>query len=207
MSTENIPDVRLEDKELIKVVVECLRKRGPIDTHQEALLRKIKRTMEKAETATGEEKMELENEISELTIPALFSLSLSTHQAIGEAVSPDFRPLIIEMAKRICAEVGKPSTSQIALIHTLVSAYGRVLELSHLVYWWGMQDRLASTNIAYISFLGKELDRATRQFYTGYSLLRHITAPPIQVHVKAKSAFISNEQQLNNINYEQPSLQ
>lgn len=207
MSTENIPDVRLEDKELIKVVVECLRKRQPIDSHQEALFRKLKRTMEQAETATEEEKADLEMEIDMLTIPALNSLSFDTHQAVGESVSPEFRPLVIEMAKRISEEVGKPTASQTALIHTIVSAYGRIIELSHLLSWWGIRERSITRNIEYVTFLGKELDRATRQFYTGYGFLRHTTAPPIQVRVNAKSAFISNEQQLNNINYEQPPLQ
>jgi hypothetical protein len=50
--------------------------------------------------------------------------------------------------------------------------------------------------------ISKDLDRAYRQFASTLTLLREIKSPTLTVNVKANTAFIAQQQQLNNNQYE-----
>ncbi len=50
---------------------------------------------------------------------------------------------------------------------------------------------------AYISILSKEADRSHRQFLSALMTLKQIKAPTIEMNIKARTAFVSDKQQIN----------
>ena len=59
---------------------------------------------------------------------------------------------------------------------------------------------ISSEKNGYLAILSKELDRAHRQLITALTTLRQIKNPPIEFNVKAKTAFVAQNQQINAIN-------
>jgi len=127
----------------------------------------------------------------------LMALGLETHYAIAETTDSRFRPLVIEVARQIEKEYGCKTPSEKILVETIAGAYGRIIEYSKKLECCTRLNYLSTEANGYYTMLSKELDRAHRQLLTALTTLKQIKNPPFELNVKAKTAFVSQNQQIN----------
>lgn len=130
----------------------------------------------------------------------LNSLGLETHYAIAETVGKRHQPLVIEVARQVEKEYDCKTASEKILVQIVAGTYGKIIEYSSL-----MNNNIVNLGIGgdknnYLAMLSKELDRAHRQLITALVTLRQIKNPPVELNVKAKTAFVAQNQQINAVN-------
>lgn len=124
---------------------------------------------------------------------------LENHFPLLQLSAKKHTPLIIEFAKKLTAEYDCKMPSERALVQVIVIAYAKILEFTER-----LSDNLNADDpwISHEknglkSVLGKELDRANRRFITALAMLKQIKSPAIEINIKAKTAFVSQNQQIN----------
>ena len=129
---------------------------------------------------------------------AHYVLGLGTHEPLAESVPYDHRLFVVEMAERTVREYGCTTAIEISLAETVALSYVRVLWLSKVMTAYtrdgvGLTDEVND----YIRTMSKELDRAHRQMASAIFTLRQLKMPQMSFNIKAKTAFIANNQQIN----------
>lgn len=122
-------------------------------------------------------------------------LSLDTHFLLTQAIWDKHCSFAIEFCNQLITEYACQSASEKALVHQVVGAYTRSLQSAELLK--NAQMNATNDRVGLCSTLGKEIDRANRQFTSALTMLRHLKAPSMTVNVKTKAAFIAHNQQIN----------
>jgi len=135
--------------------------------------------------------------INKAVFKALMIYGLDTHYPLAETVDEKYRPLAIEFSRQLVKEYNCQTSSEKALAEVIVNAYARILNYSQILNTCRKIDWLTNEKITYYSMISKELDRANRQFVTALITLKQFKTPSLEVNVKTKTAFISQNQQLN----------
>jgi polyribonucleotide nucleotidyltransferase len=123
------------------------------------------------------------------------TLGLYTHFPIANSVSEKYRPFLVNIIEEIEKEYGCNTSIEKSLAQIIASSHVRIIHLS------GILDnnlRIDKDGVNFISVISKELDRAQRQFLNAISTLRQIKMPSIPFNVIAKTAFVAQNQQINN---------
>jgi hypothetical protein len=141
---------------------------------------------------------ESQEEFRDVATKALPIVGLENHYQCSECIGEHYRPFVIQFARDLVQEYGCKTMSEKALAELAAASYGRVLEYSQVFNSCLRIEYLSSEKNNYYSMIGKEVDRANRQFITSLNLLKQIKSPNIQVSVKTNAAFISQNQQINN---------
>ena len=131
---------------------------------------------------------------------ALIALGLETHYPLADMVGKRYRALAIEVARQIEKEYECKRPSEKLLAQTVAGAYCKIVEYSPHLRGITTDISLSKEKNDYYSMISKELDRAHRQMITTLSTLRQIKNPPIELNVKAKTAFVAQNQQINAVN-------
>ena len=124
------------------------------------------------------------------------SLSLDTGFLLMESVGGNYRGLAVQMRNELQKEYGCDKPSEKALVDMVVNSYIRKLSYSNKM--GTNQQYLGGNENGYRAYLSKEIDRAHRQFLSSLEALRLLKQPPLKVNVKAQTAFVAENQQLNN---------
>lgn len=150
--------------------------------------------------ASGKEAEEMKKDMLESHNGVLNSLGLETHYALAETVNKRHQPLVIEVARQIEKEYDCKTASEKILVQLIAGTYGKIIDYSNMmnsnIYDLGVNNEKNGYN----AMLSKELDRAHRQLITALTTLRQIKNPPIEFNVKAKTAFVAQNQQINAVN-------
>lgn len=133
--------------------------------------------------------------LAERIMKATSALALKSHHLAAETAGKYFRPFVVNFTKDLIKEYNCQSPSEIALAEIVASSYGRYLEYSNRLSNYIEVHK--NVNTGDCLFLGKEVDRAHRQFITTLTTLKQIKSPTLEVKVKTKTAFISQNQQVN----------
>ncbi len=167
------------------------------------VLKKIKEKLPKITRKSGFIEIPKDEDSQELFKNAMMILGLDNHQALICATKEDFRPLAIEFANSLAKEYDCKTPSEKSLSQVVVNSYIKLME-SSMRFTLGADsgEYITEDRTKYLAMLGKEMDRANRQFISALSLLKQIKSPEIRVDVKADTAFIAQNQQLNNNPYE-----
>ena len=120
-----------------------------------------------------------------------------SHAGLMESFNEQYRMLSKEMAETMIKEFDCSNEAEKSLVGLIVSAYIRVLDNSRR-----LNNELECKNITqnrntYIANLSKQVDRANRQFLSALMTLKQIKLPQVEMNIKANTAFISNNQQIN----------
>ncbi len=153
------------------------------------------------QNSTGKEKEKKYEQFEKIYKEAVNIVGLNNHYPVAETLTNN-RTLIIEFADQLVDEYRCQTASEKSLVHMIAGAYGRVLEYSKLLNNCQRLDYLSHEKNGYYSLLSKELDRANRQYLAALMTLKQIKTPEIKVSVRANTAFIAQNQQLNNNEYE-----
>lgn len=131
---------------------------------------------------------------------AMMILGLDNHQALICATKENFRSLAIEFANNLFKEYDCKTPSEKSLSQVVVNSYIKLMESSmRFTLSADSGEYITENRTKYLAMLGKEMDRANRQFISALSLLKQIKSPEIRVNVRANTAFIAQNQQLNNL--------
>jgi hypothetical protein len=108
----------------------------------------------------------------------------------------------IEFANLLVEEYGCNTPSEKALVQVITSAYIRSLQYAEMlsINTSGGGKPISHERNNYYSFLSKEIDRAQRQYITGLHTIKQLKSPSLPVTIKTTTAFIAENQQVNNIN-------
>jgi len=126
-------------------------------------------------------------------------LGLDNHQALAWGIKEEYRPLAIEFANELAKEYQCKTPSEKSLSQVVVNSYIRLFDDSRR--YDGCADAgeyLSEARTKHLAMLSKQIDRANRQFLNALMALKQLKNPPIQVTVKTNTAFIAQNQQLNN---------
>lgn len=141
-------------------------------------------------------------ELNETLVKASVALGLDTHIPVLYAIYKGYRSLAIEFANNLIKEFKVHNENEKAIVHMIVTSYIRCMVLSEEITKI-LEDGKISENInKFYATTSKDLDRAHRQFTSALTLLKELKSPTIQVNVKTNTAFIAQNQQLNNQQYE-----
>jgi len=88
-----------------------------------------------------------------------------------------------------CSMISERATAELATI-----SYVRILDLQRRMNNSLDRPEKHDVNLLYISILGKELDRANRQYLAAIQTLRMIKQPSLQFNIKADTAVIGQNQ-------------
>lgn len=129
---------------------------------------------------------------------ALMSLGVETDYALIRTIGKKYQPLILQFNRQLVREYDCQSSSEKALVHIIVNAYVKVIDSSErFSKCLEAGEYLSDERTKYLAMLSKQLDRANRQFITALTTLKQLKAPSLEINVKAKTAFIAQNQQLN----------
>jgi hypothetical protein len=124
-------------------------------------------------------------------------LESDSHVGLMESFNENYRMLSSEMTNSMIKEFDCSSESEKALVSITVNSYIRCLDNSRR-----LNNELECQNITpnrniYIANLSKQLDRANRQFISAMITLKQMKSPQVEMNIKANTAFVSNNQQIN----------
>lgn len=135
---------------------------------------------------------ELLKEMEKVSIGA----EMQTHNALGLLTSKKYSLLAIEFCKQLITEYQCKTASEIALAELITASYVRYLWYCELVA--GLMKEYIDPKISsYVAILSKEADKCHRAFITSLTLLRQFKNPPIELNIKATTAFVAQNQQVN----------
>lgn len=149
---------------------------------------------------TDKEAGVIKKDMMEVHDKALLVLGLETHYPLADMVSQRYRGLAIEVARQLEKEYDCKASSERLLAQTTAGIYIKIIEYSRQLMACTQDISLSNEKNSYYSMISKELDRAHRQLITALTTLRQIKNPPIELNVKAKTAFVAQNQQINAVN-------
>ncbi len=126
------------------------------------------------------------------------ALGLFTHIPVAETVKKEYRTFLVEMIKDIESEYDCKTAIEKALAEMIGSSYVRTVQYSKELTLCTVDKDLSHEKNGYYNILGKELDRANRNFLNASMTLKQLKNPLLDINIKTKNAFISQNQQFNN---------
>ncbi|PLX27559.1 hypothetical protein C0581_03365 [Candidatus Parcubacteria bacterium] len=139
-----------------------------------------------------------QKEFSELADKAIRVVGLDNHMIMAEIVTQN-REFAIEFANQLIQEYDCKTPSEKSLAQMVAGSYCKYLEYSRLFNNSQRVEWLSSEKNGYYNLLSKEVDRSHRHYLSSLTTLRQIKSPEIKVNVKANTAFVAQNQQLNKI--------
>ena len=121
------------------------------------------------------------------------------HLLLTESLPDKFSSMAINMAKSIIAEYKCTNTVEKSLVEIIVNSFCRSLYLSSILVVVLEQKtvQIEQNFTNYYKFIGKELDKANREYLTAITTLHQLKSPNIQVNLKADTAILGQNQQFN----------
>ncbi len=152
----------------------------------------------------GENKKDKDQALEEFKEKAnqyAMALGLSNHYHVAETTHERRQPLMLAITRELLKEYDCKTTSEITLAEMAAIHYGRVLTSSSMLAsnTQGGSPISAERN-GYYTFLSKEIERASRQYLATLSVLKQFKNPSVEINVRAKTAFVSQNQQINATN-------
>lgn len=176
-----------------KIVLES----AVFEGNPDVLFDEIGKLLEKVSEAKGAKEKELGNKVVEKAITAFTALGLETHYPLSNTVSKDYKPMVIEVANGLIEEYDCRTTSEKMLAEMVAGTYVGYLECCRNYFYVYKLEYLSSEKNGYFGTLSKHMDRLQRQYVASLTALRQIKSPQLKVNVKAKTAFVSQNQQVN----------
>lgn len=122
-----------------------------------------------------------------------------SHIFIAECFRWNIQFWAIELINNLIEEYNCNTSLEKTLCEMIALNYWKILELtkkynSVMLAW----NTLTNERTKYLNMLSKELDRVNRVYLISLNNLIDIKKPKINLNIKTKNAFISNNQQFNN---------
>jgi hypothetical protein len=175
------------------------------ETHRyspDALLEKFANFMDQSRNRKpGEKRPE---EFMEIHDKVAYVLGIENHIPVAESVDREYRHFITEMIMKTEQEYDCKTVIEKSLAETIALSHIRIICFSKAMnnYLPGKISINKEIN-DYYTIASKELDRAHRQLTNAILTLRQIKMPYTPLNITARTAFIGQNQQINNLNTNQ----
>lgn len=190
------PNKKLTEAE----VRDLVRRRLKADCDPELIFKTAREKFESLKDIKREEFKEPKEELQKFAYNSLMPLGLETHYPLAETVKDSYRPLVIEVARQIEKEYDCKTPSEKILAETIAGAHIRIINYSRKLNALTDEGYLTAERNGYGNMLSKEIDRAQRHLITALMTIKQIKSPSIELNVKAKTAFLAQNQQINALN-------
>jgi hypothetical protein len=204
-ANQDIPEKRVLKKysadEARKIVLERGRVQGDLD----ADLNRFGRDIFPPLFQGGEEEQEkAHEEYLSLLLPVMYGLEVETHAALMGSLQQDYRGMAKELSTQIIKEYSCVTHAEKMLVEVIVNSFTRTLCASKELTEGSVAPGASITEnrTKYLAVLSKEHDRANRQFLSSLMMLKQIKAPTIEMNIKANTAFVAQNQQINATDHE-----
>lgn len=131
------------------------------------------------------------------TEKAMMINGLNNQWPLIESVGEKYRAFVVNFALDLIKEYQCKTSSEKALAQVIAGAHTRILEYSRQLTICQKNGNHSDRKAGFYSMLSKEIDRANRQFIAALTTLKRLKAPSFEINVKAKAAFVAQNQQLN----------
>jgi len=128
---------------------------------------------------------------------AMMLHGLETHAPIVHALDSPYWGFALKFADQLvkeydCKTASEKATAQMAAVsHARALQYEKKLRDCLGIEWHSNEKN------GYFSMISKEVDRSTRQYTSAITILRQMKAPTININVRANTAFVARNQQVN----------
>jgi DNA-directed RNA polymerase beta' subunit len=116
---------------------------------------------------------------------------------MSEQVTSRYRPLVTQLARQLIEEYKCTTASEKGLVSMIAGAYGRWLELSSNFQSVAGIEYLSHEKAHWYTMMGKEVDRAFKQYQSGLLTLQTLKNPLAGASIRANNAYIGQNQQFN----------
>lgn len=125
------------------------------------------------------------------------------HFLLAESVHSKFAAMSLKMTQSLINEYSCTTTLEKSLVEIIVNAFCRSLHLSAQFTAVVGRDsiRVEQNYVNLYNFLGKELERANREYLTALSTLQQLKSPTMKINLKAETAIVGQNQQFNSNNH------
>lgn len=197
-----LTDGKPESKAIAKTFTEAeardfVRERLRIEADPAYFLSNAAKFLEEHEKASKKDAKKEQDEFLKIASKALMALGLETHYVLAETTSERYWPLAIEIARQIEREYDCKTPTEKMLAETAASAYIRMFTYSRKLNALTDERHLSAERNGYGGMLSKEIDRAQRHLLSTLLTLRQIKNPPLELNIRATTAFVAQNQQIN----------
>jgi hypothetical protein len=166
--------------------------------NKDALLKELSEEIIPVCSSKNEEEKEgALKKFSSKSMDLLRIIESESHVGLMEAFNVGYRGLSADMTKTLIREFGCSNEAEKALAELAVNAYIRVIDNSRRLNNEFEATSITPNRNVYIANLSKQVDRAHRQFISSILTLKQLKSPQIEMSIKANTAFVSNNQQVN----------
>lgn len=127
----------------------------------------------------------------------MIAYGIETNYPLINGVASKHVPFLFTFAKQLKEEYNCKTPSELALVQLAALAHTKVFELTERLHAYLNDPHLSPAINGRCSIICKELDRAKRQLMTALTMLRQLKNPSIELNITAKTAFVSQNQQIN----------
>jgi hypothetical protein len=146
-----------------------------------------------------------EEDRKERVTKAIHAMGLETHEQLATTVIEYYQPLVGEMSRQMIKDYDCKTVAEKALVEIAVNAYIRTIDNSRRLNNELSDTSITATKTNYAKLLSIQIDRANRQFINALITLKQLKAPTIEMNVRANTAFIAQNQQINADNPPKPT--
>lgn len=129
------------------------------------------------------------------------SMGMDTHLPLLETVDEKYQALAKEFASQAIKDYDCTTVLEKAIAEIAANAYLRVIDnsrrLNDLLNRTEEDEYVSDRKMKYLAILSMQLDRVNRQFLSAVVTLQQLKAPIIEMNVRADTAFVSRNQQIN----------
>ena len=145
----------------------------------------------------GEKSDELSKKIGDTALELMRMRESDYHCNLMETFRGQYRSLTKIMTEQTIEEYDCQTEIEKSLASVIVGAYVRYIDNSRRLNNELECENITRNRNVYIANLSKQVDRAQRQYLSAVMTLKQIKAPTIEMNIKAQTAFISQNQQIN----------
>lgn len=202
-TTKELRKNELSDKSVSKILKndemrELLPKIARATRDPDNLLKELAVAFQKFKDGDRKKNKKLGDDLRSKANEAYMILGLDTHVALLQATHKEYQTLAVELARRLTKEYECKDTVDKMLVEIVVSAFIEILSVSaQYNNCYAAGEYLSTERTSQLKMLSKELDRAHRHFITVLSTLKQMKSPSIEFNIKAKTAFLAQNQQIN----------
>jgi hypothetical protein len=143
-------------------------------------------------------KEQAKKELEAAVKTAMYALEVETHYGLMDSVGGKYRGMAKEMTAQIIKDYACTTHAEKMLAESIVSAFiGQISFTKRFNSCFNAQEEISSELTQFLEMLGKQIDRSNRQFLSTLSLLKQMKQPQLEVNIKAKNAFVAENQQFN----------
>jgi hypothetical protein len=147
---------------------------------------------------TEHEKKSVQADLLKKTSEVFYGFETESQVYLMEGFSERYRGGAQQICRQMIKDFDCRTDAEKSLAEITAAAFMRYLDASkRLNNCLDVDLYITPNKTAYMAMLSKERDRAHRQYLSGLMTLKQLKAPTIEMNIKAKTAFISQNQQIN----------